>query len=83
MNQLELLSWKEIKNRFGGAWVELIDVEWDWNTPYPSFARVRNHSWNRSNLLNQVEKLGMRADGVILHLATAHSLVEHPAVAVL
>lgn len=43
----EKLTWDEIKNQFGGEWVELVDFEWDETEPDPRSGVVRVHSKDR------------------------------------
>lgn len=38
------LTWEEIKTKYDGEWVELVDFEWDETEPDPQTGRVRVHS---------------------------------------
>lgn len=40
----EKLTWEEIKQRYDGEWVELIDFEWDETQPDPQAGIVRFHA---------------------------------------
>ena len=43
----ERLSWEQIKARYDGEWVELIDYDWPEGTPWPKSGIVRVHSPDR------------------------------------
>jgi hypothetical protein len=43
----ERLTWDQIKQRYKGEWVELVDYDWPDNVPWPKAGVVRIHSSNR------------------------------------
>lgn len=44
---MEKLSWEQIRERYDGEWVELIDYVWDEGEPYPAEGAVRTHAASR------------------------------------
>ncbi len=42
-----VLTWEEIKKRYDGEWVELVDYEWPEGEPYPRVGVVRTHGINK------------------------------------
>jgi hypothetical protein len=44
---VERLTWDEIRRRYDGEWVELVDYVWDEGEPYPVEGMVRTHSPSR------------------------------------
>jgi hypothetical protein len=72
------LSWKEISETYSGQWVELVDCDWEWNEPHPSFAKVVTASSNRSIIMSEMrqrsKKLGTRKlQSVIIHVGATKS----------
>jgi hypothetical protein len=75
-------SWSQIKKEFSGKWVELTDFEWDWNSAHPSWARVRNHASDRSELIALIEFTGKKDGAVILYVGQGHNtFVSHDSAA--
>lgn len=72
----EPFDWTAIKKKFQGQWVELVDLEWDWNSPHPKKARVRHNASQRTRLMSKVNGSDQVEDSVILYLG-ASSLVAH------
>ncbi|MBX7137746.1 MAG: hypothetical protein K1X83_07150 [Oligoflexia bacterium] len=70
------LPWSQIKNLFDEQWVELEDVVWDWDRPYPRLARVRNFASDRSSLFH---RLSGHPDAIILYTGGAEVVIEHDA----
>jgi hypothetical protein len=64
------MPWSQIRTLFTGEWVELVDITWHGDGPYPQAARVRNHHPNRQVLLRALE--GAAAQGAY----TAAELLE-------
>lgn len=73
------LSWSHIKEMYEGEWVELVEVEWDWNKPTPSGGRVRNHATDRADLMKMIQRSAHQPDAVVLYLGAPGSVVERDA----
>ncbi len=43
----EKLTWNEIKQKYDGEWVQLVDYDWDDSEPYPSAGVVSVHAPTR------------------------------------
>ena len=70
-------TWKELREIYLGQWVELVDFDWDWNTPHPTVAKVRNSSSDRTELVELIARTGSLDDSVILFIGgVASSVVE-------
>ena len=66
--QNQRLFWNQIKAIFEGEWVELTNVDWDWDKPFPKRACVRHHSTDRAELMNAIRRDGLRSDSTVLFL---------------
>jgi hypothetical protein len=64
---------------YPGEWVELVDVQWDWNKPTPSAARVRNHAPDRGDLMKKIQSSAVKPDAVVLYLGSTPAVVERDA----
>jgi len=64
---------------YPGEWVELVDVQWDWNKPTPRAARVRNHAQDRGDLMKKIQDSSVQPDAVVLYLGAAPGVVERDA----
>lgn len=73
------LTWSHIKEMYPGEWVELIDVQWDWQKPTPSSGQVRNHAADRSELMKMVQASGPHPEAVVLYVGAAPAVVERDA----
>lgn len=69
------MSWSRIKDLFEGEWVELIDFDWEWSSPFPKFARVRNHASDRTELMGLIAAEGAASNSVILYIGAASSVI--------
>ena len=47
---MKRLSWAEIKHKYEGQWVQLVDYEWEWESSFPRWARVKSVSTHRAEL---------------------------------
>lgn len=70
------VPWSQIKEIFGGEWVELVRYEWEWDRPHPKWAVVRNHAGDRKELLSLIEEEGEVSGSVVLYIGHATSIVE-------
>ena len=70
------IAWSQIRDFFGGHWIELVDVEWNKNSNFPTRARVRNFASERSTLIEQIAESGEQEDAVILYLGNISPLIE-------
>lgn len=77
--QLPRLPWGKIREAFAGQWVELVDVDWDWRSPHPRRARVRNFADDRPALIEGVRASHAIADGVVLYIGNTDVLIEQHA----
>lgn len=71
------LPWALIKSTFKNKWVELIDVDWDWNEACPSRARIRHVASDRENLMLKIHSGESVSDSVVLYLGFTGSVVNH------
>ena len=53
----ERLSWDEMKQRFDGEWIEIVDYDWPDDRPYPLAGVVRAHSRTRKDFHQCVKQL--------------------------
>lgn len=67
------ISWSQISQNYNGYWVELIDFEWDWSSAYPSKARIRNRSTDRSSLMSMIRAQGEHENSVIIFVGNSRS----------
>lgn len=56
------MSWDTIKEKFKGCWVELIEVDWDWDSPFPQSAVVNQVAHDRVNIVCK-QKSSVNLDG--------------------
>ncbi len=70
------MSWSQILAKFDGEWVELIEYDWNWESPYPRWAKVRNHSPSRAQLSELLAASGPVTDSITLYLGAVESLVD-------
>jgi len=77
------LSWKSIRDKFPGQWVELVDFDWDWDKRYPTQASVRHHAIDREALKSLIRKNGPVEGSAVVYLGAVKSLVAKPEGAVL
>ncbi len=70
------IAWSQIRDFFGGHWIELVDVEWSQDSNFPTRARVRNFAPERSTLIDLIAESGEQEDAVILYLGNMSPLVE-------
>lgn len=70
------MSWSEILESYEGQWVELIEYDWDWKSPFPTWAVVRNHSMDRTELNLLIKKSEPVADSITLYLGAVGSVVD-------
>lgn len=77
------IAWSQIRDFFGGHWIELVDVEWNQNATFPTRARVRNFAAERTSLIEQISASGEIEDAVILYLGNMSPLIEFDAKAAL
>lgn len=73
------IAWSQIRDFFGGHWIELVDVEWGHDSNFPTRARVRNFAAERSTLIDLISESGEQEDAVILYLGNMSPLVEFDA----
>jgi hypothetical protein len=73
------LSWSHIKEMYEGEWVELVNVEWDWNKPTPSAGRVRHHASDRAELMKKIQGSAAEPEAVILYLGAPGSVIARDA----
>ena len=71
------IGWSQLKDFFEGEWVELVDYEWNWKQPYPSWARIRHHAPDRAELLEFIRSDRSLAGSVVIFIGSAHSTFEH------
>ncbi len=69
------MSWSKIKQLFEGEWVELVELDWDWSSPFPRTARVKNHAPDRSELLELMGAEDQSANSVVLFVGAASAVV--------
>ena len=69
------LNWNEICKLFLGERVELFDLDWDWDKPFPKSARVRHHASDRDEVVSMIRKDGEIRDSVIMYLDAARSAI--------
>lgn len=69
------LSWNQISQNYKGHWVELVDFEWDWNSAYPSRARIRNASSDRNLLMSKIRSQGEIENSVVIFVGTVRSVI--------
>lgn len=50
------LSWNQIKAIYRGEWVELTELDWEWDSPFPKRAVVRHHFADRADLMAAVRR---------------------------
>ena len=75
--QQQRLFWNQIKAIYQGEWVELTDVDWDWDKPFPKRASVRHHSPDRNELMSAIRNDGASADSTVIFLGvTGRSSLE-------
>ena len=72
----KILSWSDIVAKYNGQWVELVDYDWAWNTSYPRWARVRNHSFSRLELVRAISGSEKVTDSITLFLGAVGSTVD-------
>lgn len=70
------IAWSQIRDFFGGHWIELVDVEWHQHSPFPIRARVRHYAAERSALIEKIAESGEIDDAVILYLGSMSPLIE-------
>jgi len=70
-------SWTEILQRFEGEWVELVEFDWDWRSPYPRWARVRHHSPSRTGLRKLIQASSHVEDSLTLYLGAVEGVIDH------
>lgn len=73
----KLLSWDSIREQFKGKWIELTDLEWDWNKPFPNQASVKNSAQKRSEIISRIQTGKKRNESVVLFVSETQSLVAH------
>ena len=71
------LPWNRIRSAFRNQWVELVDAEWEWGSPYPEAARVRHSAPDRSRLIDQIERSGKEPGSLVLFIGAVESVVSH------
>jgi hypothetical protein len=64
---------------YEGEWVELVEVQWDWNKPTPSAGRVRNHASDRAELMKMIQRSIPNPEAVVLYLGAPGSVIERDA----
>jgi hypothetical protein len=70
------LTWNQVKERFHGEWVELVQYQWSWRRPAPQWAQVRNHSDDYAELLEKISAEGEVEGAIVLFVgATPESVV--------
>lgn len=66
------MSWNKIKQLFDGEWVELVEFDWEWSSPFPRTARVRQHAPDRAELLELIgDSDAARKNSIILYVGAA------------
>ena len=75
------LPWSRIRTTYRHQWVELVDAEWEWGSPYPEAARVRHSSPDRSDLIAQIERKGKEPGSLVLYIGAVESVVSREATA--
>lgn len=70
-------SWDQITRRFQGEWIELVEFDWDWNSPFPKWARVRHHSTNKRELQELIHGSSAVEDAVTLFVGPLNLVVDH------
>jgi hypothetical protein len=63
----EKLTWAEIKQRYDGQWVQLVDYDWDDSEPYPSSGIVTVHAPTRKEF-DQLTKQSSDYDAARLYV---------------
>ena len=69
------LLWSHIKEMYQNEWVELVDCDWEWGSPSPRRASVRNHATDRKELLKKINTTGRATGSVVLFVGHAGSVV--------
>ncbi len=73
------LPWSRIRTMYRHQWVELVDAEWEWGSPYPEAARVRHSSSDRSELIAQISRSGKVPGSLVLYVGAVESVVSREA----
>ena len=73
---VKIQSWSGIIAKYDGQWVELIDYDWDWDSPFPRWARVRNHSFSRFELSKMVNRSEKVPNSITLFLGAVESAID-------
>ena len=63
----ERLSWSEIRNRYDGEWIELVDFDWDDSEPDPTAGVIRVHSKDRKEFDKLISQ-GREKESAILYV---------------
>ena len=69
------LSWYQISQSYSGHWVELVDFEWDWDSAYPTKAKIRHASSDRASLMSKIKSDVEQENSVVIFVENTHSLV--------
>ncbi len=69
------LLWSHIKEMYQNEWVELVDCDWEWGSPSPRRAFVRNHNADRKELLKKIQSAGPASGSVVLFVGHAGAVV--------
>jgi hypothetical protein len=67
-----LLTWSEIKRRYRGFWVEVVDLVWDASGTIPLSGRVRNFAPDRIKLSAETTLSSETTESAIIYLGSTH-----------
>jgi len=70
------LSWNHIREHFSGHWVELVECEWNWSSPWPTLARVRHVAADRGELMRQIEASPAVDESIVVYVGGIAALVD-------